>query len=139
MAIAGLRQKAALLVTIANNLHRERRVVKVNSRPVLFHLRRGATSCHRLAVRQGITRPFRRCARSGRTVELLIGAQGSLRGVLLRQCRRRSVVGAGLPLTLRGPTKDRKGTLARQLWRYAIEQGILPRAPFTVFNLRRIR
>ncbi|SUH38925.1 sigma-54 dependent transcriptional regulator [Salmonella enterica subsp. enterica] len=54
----------------------------------------------------------------------------------LRQCKAAiSYPGAGLPLLLRGPTGTGKSFLARQLWQYAIEQGILPpEAPFTVFN-----
>ncbi|WP_117098365.1 sigma 54-interacting transcriptional regulator, partial [Klebsiella pneumoniae] len=35
----------------------------------------------------------------------------------------------------RGPTGTGKSFLARQLWHYAIDEGILPAdAPFTVFN-----
>ncbi|EBA4675612.1 AAA family ATPase, partial [Salmonella enterica] len=91
---------------------------------------------HRLAVRQGDYASIQAlCAERQDSLELLIGAQGSLQESL-RQCKAAiSYPGAGLPLLLRGPTGTGKSFLARQLWQYAIEQGILPpEAPFTVFN-----
>ncbi|MDT1817927.1 hypothetical protein FPK51_26075, partial [Acinetobacter baumannii] len=75
------------------------------------------------------------CADRQDSLAQLIGAQGSLQEAL-RQCKAAiSYPGAGLPLLLRGPTGTGKSFLARQLWHYAIDEGILPAdAPFTVFN-----
>ncbi|ECT5094462.1 hypothetical protein KG865_001809, partial [Salmonella enterica] len=54
MAIAdSLRQKRSIISHHLNNLHREQRVVKVNSRPVLFLPVEALRRHHRLAVRQG--------------------------------------------------------------------------------------
>ncbi|HAT0198031.1 TPA: hypothetical protein I8Q24_004848, partial [Salmonella enterica subsp. enterica] len=54
MAIAdSLRQKRSIIGHHLNNLHREQRVVKVNSRPVLFLPVEALRRHHRLAVRQG--------------------------------------------------------------------------------------
>lgn len=137
MAIAdSLRQKRSIISHHLNNLHREQRVVKVNSRPVLFLPVEALRRHHRLAVRQGDYASIQAlCAERQDSLELLIGAQGSLQESL-RQCKAAiSYPGAGLPLLLRGPTGTGKSFLARQLWQYAIEQGILPpEAPFTVFN-----
>lgn len=137
MAIAdSLRQKRSIISHHLNNLHREQRVVKVNSRPVLFLPVEALRRYHRLAVRQGDYASIQAlCAERQDSLELLIGAQGSLQESL-RQCKAAiSYPGAGLPLLLRGPTGTGKSFLARQLWQYAIEQGILPpEAPFTVFN-----
>lgn len=53
MAIAdSLRQKRSIISHHLNNLHREQRVVKVNSRPVLFLPVEALRRHHRLAVRQ---------------------------------------------------------------------------------------
>ncbi|WP_139780932.1 sigma 54-interacting transcriptional regulator, partial [Salmonella enterica] len=137
MAIAdSLRQKRSIISHHLNNLHREQRVVKVNSRPVLFLPVEALRRHHRLVVRQGDYASIQAlCAERQDSLELLIGAQGSLQESL-RQCKAAiSYPGAGLPLLLRGPTGTGKSFLARQLWQYAIEQGILPpEAPFTVFN-----
>lgn len=137
MAIAdSLRQKRSIISHHLNNLHREQRVVKVNSRPVLFLPVEALRRHHRLAVRQGDYASIQAlCAERQDSLELLIGAQGSLQESL-RQCKAAiSYPGAGLPLLLRGPTGTGKSFLARQLWQYAIEQDILPpEAPFTVFN-----
>lgn len=137
MAIAdSLRQKRSIISHHLNNLHREQRVVKVNSRPVLFLPVEALRRHHRLVVRQGDYASIQAlCAERQDSLELLIGAQGSLQESL-RQCKAAiSYPGAGLPLLLRGPTGTGQSFLARQLWQYAIEQGILPpEAPFTVFN-----
>lgn len=54
MAIAdSLRQKRSIISHHLNNLHREQRVVKVNSRPVLFLPVEALRRHHRLVVRQG--------------------------------------------------------------------------------------
>ncbi|WP_165455192.1 sigma 54-interacting transcriptional regulator, partial [Klebsiella pneumoniae] len=91
---------------------------------------------HRLAVRHGEYASIQAlCADRQDSLAQLIGAQGSLQEAL-RQCKAAiSYPGAGLPLLLRGPTGTGKSFLARQLWHYAIDEGILPAdAPFTVFN-----
>ncbi len=61
MAIADSPQAKRIISHHLANLHREQRVVKVNSRPVLFPPVEVLRRHHRLAVRQGITRPFRAC------------------------------------------------------------------------------
>ncbi|HFZ8993808.1 TPA: sigma 54-interacting transcriptional regulator [Citrobacter freundii] len=137
MAIAdSLKQKRSIISHHLNNLHREQRVVKINGRPVLFLpvdvLRRE----HRLALRlYEYASLAALCAERQDCLEQLIGAQGSLQDAL-RQCKAAiSYPGAGLPLLLQGPTGTGKSFLARRLWRFAIEQNILPAdAPFTVFN-----
>ena len=137
MAIAdSLKQKRSIISHHLNNLHREQRVVKVNGRPVLFLPIAALRDHHRLAVRHGEYASLQAlCAERQDSLAQLIGAQGSLQEAL-RQCKAAiSYPGAGLPLLLRGPTGTGKSFLARQLWRYAMEQGVLPAdAPFTVFN-----
>lgn len=137
MAIAdSLKQKRSIISHHLNNLHREQRVVKVNGRPVLFLPVTVLRDHHRLAVRHGEYASIQAlCAERQDSLAQLIGAQGSLQEAL-RQCKAAiSYPGAGLPLLLRGPTGTGKSFLARQLWHYAIDEGILPAdAPFTVFN-----
>lgn len=137
MAIAdSLKQKRSIISHHLNNLHREQRVVKVNGRPVLFLPVTVLRDHHRLAVRHGEYASIQAlCADRQDSLAQLIGAQGSLQEAL-RQCKAAiSYPGAGLPLLLRGPTGTGKSFLARQLWHYAIDEGILPAdAPFTVFN-----
>ncbi|HCL5850513.1 TPA: sigma-54-dependent transcriptional regulator [Klebsiella pneumoniae] len=137
MAIAdSLKQKRSIINHHLNNLHREQRVVKVNGRPVLFLPVTVLRDHHRLAVRHGEYASIQAlCADRQDSLAQLIGAQGSLQEAL-RQCKAAiSYPGAGLPLLLRGPTGTGKSFLARQLWHYAIDEGILPAdAPFTVFN-----
>ncbi len=128
MAIAdSLRQKRSIISHHLNNLHREQRVVKVNSRPVLFLPVEALRRHHRLAVRQGITRPFRRCARSGRTVwSCSLAHRAACRSPCV-SVRRRSVIPARACLCCCAARRGQEKFLARQLWQYAIEQGILPR------------
>lgn len=137
MAIAdSLKQKRSIISHHLNNLHRKQRVVKVNGRPVLFLPVTVLRDHHRLAVRHGEYASIQAlCADRQDSLAQLIGAQGSLQEAL-RQCKAAiSYPGAGLPLLLRGPTGTGKSFLARQLWHYAIDEGILPAdAPFTVFN-----
>ncbi|ENZ7168412.1 PRD domain-containing protein [Klebsiella pneumoniae] len=135
MAIAdSLKQKRSIISHHLNNLHREQRVVKVNGRPVLFLPVTVLRDHHRLAVRHGEYASIQAlCADRQDSLAQLIGAQGSLQEAL-RQCKAAiSYPGAGLPLLLRGPTGTGKSFLARQLWHYAIDEGILPAdAPFTL-------
>lgn len=125
MAIAdSLRQKRSIISHHLNNLHREQRVVKVNSRPVLFLPVEALRRHHRLAVRQGDYASIQAlCAERQDSLELLIGAQGSLQESL-RQCKAAiSYPGAGLPLLLRGPT----GT-GKVFWRVSFGSTPLSRA-----------
>lgn len=137
MAIASsLKQKRSIISHHLNNLHREQRVIKINGRPVLFLPVEVLRTHHHLAVRHRDYASLQALYEERQdNLELLIGAQGSLQDAL-RQCKAAiSYPGAGLPLLLHGPTGTGKSFLARRLWQYAIEQGILSSdAPFTVFN-----
>ncbi|WP_202304362.1 sigma 54-interacting transcriptional regulator [Dryocola clanedunensis] len=137
MTIASsLKQKRSIISHHLNNLHREQRVIKVNGRPVLFLPVEVLRTQHHLAVRHREYPSLQALYEERQdNLELLIGAQGSLQDAL-RQCKAAiSYPGAGLPLLLHGPTGTGKSFLARRLWQYAIEQGILSSdAPFTVFN-----
>ncbi|WP_024551297.1 sigma 54-interacting transcriptional regulator [Franconibacter helveticus 513] len=130
------RQKRNIVSHHLNNLHREQRVIKINSRPVLFLPVNQLRERHGLAVRQMEYASLAGLLEDRQdSLETLIGAQGSLQEAI-RQCKAAiSYPGSGLPVLLKGPTGTGKSFLAGRLWRYAIEQHILaPDAPFQVFN-----
>lgn len=136
MAIAdSLRQKRSIISHHLNNLHREQRVVKVNSRPVLFLPVEALRRHHRLAVRQGITRPFRRCARSGRTVwSCSLARRAACRSPCV-SVRRRSVIPARACLCCCAARRGQEKVFGAPALAVRHRAGhFAPEAPFTVFN-----
>ncbi len=109
-------------------------MVKVNGRPVLFLPVTVLRDHHRPAVRHGEYASIQAlCADRQDSLAQLIGAQGSLQEAL-RQCKA-AISYPGSAAAAAGPYWHRESFLARQLWHYAIDEGILPAdAPFTVFN-----
>ncbi len=116
-----------------NEFYEEGRAVKVNSRPVYFFSRealeqRESAALDELAFPslEALQEALAAGRKTGSPFENLIGAEGSL-SACVKQCKAAlSYPGSGLPILLQGPTGTGKSMMARLLFDYGKQSGILP-------------
>lgn len=123
-----------------NQLVEEKKVIKINTRPVYF-LNRYVFINHYFYVENVqfnsidalmLSKPKEQ---KKDVFEMLIGANGSFKKILEQIKASLLYPGNGLPIMLEGPTGSGKSMLAELMYHYSIENGILPKdAPFIVFN-----
>lgn len=123
-----------------NQLVEEKKVIKINTRPVYF-LNRDVFINHFFYVENiqfnsiNDLRISKINSPKKDVFENLIGTNGSLKKVVEQIKAALLYPGNGLPIMLEGPTGSGKSMLAELMHQYSIENGILPKeAPLVVFN-----
>ena len=120
-----------------NQAAEEGRVIKINTRPVLF-LHRQAFEDTFFAVQGNSYRSLEELWKEKKEKNAfsgMIGYDGSMKEALRQIKTSAYYPGNGLPIMLCGPTGAGKSFLARLTYQYLVDEGVLEKdAPFVVFN-----
>lgn len=119
-----------------NELVDENQLIKINSRPVYFLSKRFVETVLNANVEKGVYSSFDelRIEKATDAFDTVIGRNDSLRETV-EQLISASVYPGGLPILLHGESGTGKSMLARKVYEYSLEKGILTeQAPFVVFN-----
>lgn len=119
-----------------NELVEENQLIKINSRPVYFLSKEFAETALNSKLGKGIYSSFNelRLEKGLDVFDTVIGRNDSLRETV-EQLISASVYPGGLPILLHGESGTGKSMLAKKVYEYSLEKGILTeKAPFVVFN-----
>lgn len=123
-----------------NQMIEEKKVIKINTRPVYFlHLQAFEKSFFPISskVYESIEQLYaeKSAEREEDGFSELIGARGSLKRAIEQIKTSIFYPGNGLPIMLSGPTGVGKSLLAKLIYKFSVEKGIIDEgAPFVVFN-----
>ncbi|MGY3748200.1 sigma 54-interacting transcriptional regulator [Vagococcus salmoninarum] len=130
-------QKQTVVNHHLNNLFKEEQLIKINTKPVYYIPVAVIVESYQKQPQKAIYDSFLELEKEvgGEILESLIGSSRSL-SEPLRQCKvALKYPNNGLPLLITGDTGTGKTFLVKQLYQYAIKQGILAQgAPLEIFN-----